>query len=122
MLTISFLWYWGLNKGLCVCEVDTLTLESVLFALVILESLTICPGWPGLQSSYFMLPAITGMMCTIIIEMGSHKPFCLGWLRTVIILISPSSIAGDDRHMPPCPVISVEMGSCELPAWAGLEW
>jgi hypothetical protein len=79
--------------------------------VVILETdrvLLFCAGWPGLLSSYVMLPTIAGMTGTyhytqlFSVEMGvSLTFFCMG---TMILPISVSHVAWvgwDDRRVSP---------------------
>jgi hypothetical protein len=69
------------------------------------------PGQPGPPSSNIKFPVIAGMTGMhhnaqlFSIEMESHELFCLGWLGTVILPISVSHIAWDDRYIPPVPAI-----------------
>jgi hypothetical protein len=65
------------------------------------DGLVFCLGWPGLQSSNFILTAVLGndrhaSMSSFSTEMGSCKLFfffCLGWPRTMILPISTSQVA-----------------------------
>jgi hypothetical protein len=73
-----------------------------------------------------MLPAVAGMTGMHYhaqlpsIEMGSHKLSCLGWPRTVILLISASHVAGmtEEHH---AAQLLFEIGSHKLFALAGLK-
>lgn len=95
-------WYWHLNSGIGTCKVATLPLKPCLqpfFALIILEigSHLFCPGWPGLQSCYFIRSTIAVMTGTyhhhhfFSIDISSHELFCLSCPVTKILPISASS-------------------------------
>jgi hypothetical protein len=64
----------------------------------------LCPGWPGPLSSHFRFPDKTGMTGEhhytqlFLIDRRSHKLFCQGLLRSTILLISASQVAGIIMH------------------------
>jgi hypothetical protein len=69
------------------------------FCLVIFEIRNdwFCPGWPGPQSCYFVLPTTAGVQmhtCLPIGWDGASRTFCLGCPQTEILLISTSKYLG----------------------------
>jgi hypothetical protein len=101
-------------------------LPAPLLCLFWRQGLTFCPGQPGPWSPYFILPTIAGMRVTclhtqpISTEMGSCEHFLLDWPGTAVLPISPSGGVGM-TVMCHCTQLLVEIGSCDLFAWAGLK-
>jgi hypothetical protein len=71
---------------------DTGATPAALLALAILEigsRFFFYSGQPGLQFSYFVLPAVAQLL----VEMGVSLIFCLGWLQGAILSVSVSKVA-----------------------------
>jgi hypothetical protein len=89
-----------LNSGLCDCEANFYHLSHTpaLFCIGYFEAsvLFFALDQPGLQSSYFMHPAVAEMIGVphhiwlFSVKMGSCKLFCQGWPGTIILPISAS--------------------------------
>jgi hypothetical protein len=89
------------------CEGDALLLKPISspFALVVLESLTFCSGWPGLLSFCLMLPFPAGMTGTslytefFLLSWDVVNFFLPGLAETMILPISASHETWDDPQI-----------------------
>jgi hypothetical protein len=81
-------------------------MPPALLALVILELGSChCPSWPALQSSYFTLPTLARITSTHCHTWLTHRVLKIVWLGTLILPISASWLAWDDRCTPLRPAI-----------------
>jgi hypothetical protein len=94
-------------------------------------SSSFCSGYFGDRFSLFVLTSLDHnsilsfllslgwQLCTttpsfFLLRWGSHKTFCWGWTRTMMLLISAASVAWDGRQAPLHSTISWDGMSCEL--------
>jgi hypothetical protein len=63
----------------------------------------------GHCTTWAITPALFAL---VILDLGSH--FLLRPALTTVLVFYASCCSCDDRHAPPCPAFSIEMGSCEL--------